>query len=119
VSQYGDGDYPSVHVETTPRARKTYVCRACHEPIKPGQRYHRSFFVWEGIPDTTRRCERCQAIYTHLSARIRAEGDGEEFCDDDLNCGHSYEERWEEPPPAEIAALAFWLPGDPLPKETQ
>lgn len=65
-----------------------------------------------------RRCPRCQVIYLHLEGRIRAEGDYDQFCDESLNCGHEYEERWEEAPPEWLAALAFWLPGDPLPIPT-
>ena len=116
MSQYGDGDgCASVTDNEWRTARKDHTCSACREKIAPGQRYHRTFFVFDGEPYTFKRCERCQAIYEHLSARIRVEGETEEFCDDRLNCGHSYTDRWDEPPPDAIAALAFWRPGDPLP----
>jgi hypothetical protein len=115
MSQYGDGECPSVQDDEFRRARKPHKCSACGETVTPGRVYHRTFYVYEGDPNVTIRCERCQALYEHLSDKIAKEGDCEEFCDDALNCGHEYEERWEEPPPEAIAALAFWRPGDPLP----
>jgi uncharacterized C2H2 Zn-finger protein len=83
--------------------------------VAVGRKYHRTALLFDGNWETIVRCERCQAIYRHLSDRMAKEGDCDEFCDDHLNCGHGYQERWEEPPPEAIAALAFWLPGDPLP----
>jgi hypothetical protein len=115
VSQYGDGDYCSVWEDRWVTARKEHVCFACAEAIVKGQRYHVTFSVYDGRADTTKRCARCQAIFEHLSGRMKEHGDEEEFCDAELKCGHEYEERWNEPPPEHIAALAFWLPGDPLP----
>lgn len=116
MSQYGDGDYCDLVKERTQVARKPHKCAACHETIQPGQKYTYIFSRFYGANYITKRCERCQAIYDHLSERIANEGDCEEFCDAELNCGHPYEERWDEPPPEHIAALAFWLPGDPLPE---
>lgn len=115
MSQYGDGDPAAVYETEWRKARKEHTCDACSESIRPGARYLRTFVVHDGNAYSIRRCERCQAIHAHLSARIRAEGDSEEFCDDELNCGHDYRDRWDEEPPEEIAALAFWRPGDPLP----
>ena len=117
MSEYGDGDYCSVWSETDPKARKEHVCDACHETIAPGRKYHRTFSIFEGTPNTNVRCERCQAIFVHLTERMRTEGDREEYCNPELACGHEYKERWDEPPPDHIAALAFWLPGDPLPEK--
>lgn len=114
MSEYGDG-YAEVFDESWRKARKAHTCHACHEVIAPGRKYHRTFCVFDGSADHNIRCERCQAIYEHLSERMRAAGDCEEYCNWELNCGHEYEERWHEDPPPEIAALAFWLPGDPLP----
>jgi hypothetical protein len=123
VSLYGDDDGPAVDVydTTTRKARKPHKCHACGETVRPGDTYTRVFVVWDGSTDVTKRCARCQAIYVHLAARIRRESyDGEyEQCADALNCGHEYKERWGEPPPEVIAALAFWLPGDPIPNEAK
>lgn len=116
MSQYGDGDCASVYDEETRKARKPHKCGACREAIPPGQVYHRTFIVFDGEPEVFLRCARCQVIYEHLSKRIRDEGAYEEFCDLRLNCGHTYEDRWQEAPPAWLAALAFWRPGDPLPE---
>lgn len=116
MSQYGDGDSCSVFEESWRTAKKDHKCSACREVIRPGQRYHYTFSVFDGDSDVNKRCERCQIIFAHLSARIRKEGDAEEFCDAALNCGHTYVERWEEAPPEWLAALAFWRPGDPLPE---
>jgi hypothetical protein len=117
MSQYGDGDYCSVFENRwITSARKAHTCNACGESIHGGHRYHVTFSVFDGEPNTTKRCERCQAIYEHLSARMRTEGEPEEYCDPALHCGHTYEENWDEPPPEHIAALAFWRPGDPSPR---
>ena len=115
MSQYGDGDCCSVSDHSVRTARKIHHCQACGEDVRPGDKYARVFFVFDGDAHTVKRCERCEAIFTHLSARMRREGEMEEYCDERLACGHEYKERWEEEPPPEIAALAFWLPGEPLP----
>lgn len=116
MSQFGDGDCASVASTEWRTARKEHRCHACREKIRPGQKYHYTFVVFDGAPDVTKRCERCQAIFAHLNERICKEGDTEEFCDDSLNCGHTYQQRWDEPPPEWLAALALWRPGDPLPE---
>ena len=111
------GDEPVAVSHTSWRnARKAWTCSACKEPIEVGQKYRYVCFLFDGRWYTFRRCERCQAIYAHLAERMDVEGNGEEFCADALDCGHTYEDRWDEEPPAHIAALAFWRPGDPLPE---
>lgn len=113
MSEYGEGDYCDVWQERVHTARKEHMCAACHETIRPGDTYHRTFSVFDGNPDTVIRCARCQTIFEHLSTRIQDEGErGEEYCNPTLNCGHEYTERWNEEPPPEIAALAFALPGE-------
>ena len=117
MSEYSDGEYAAVSASEWRTAKIPHECHACHTNVRPGDRYHRDFWICDGQPDYCVRCERCQKIYEHLSARIRNESlsGGEEYCNPELNCGHEYEERWGEPPPEWLAALAFWLPGDPLP----
>jgi RNase P subunit RPR2 len=117
MSQYGDGDVAEAYRVTHHVARKEQRCCACSETIAPGHKYVRTFFVWEGEPYVFKRCARCDLIHQHLSDRIATEGESGEFCDEELHCGHDYEERWEEPPPEWLAALAFWRPGDPLPEK--
>ena len=98
MSQYGDE--PCTHYEMRERvARKEHVCCACGEKIIPGMKYGYVFLIHDGDTYTYKRCPRCQMIFVHLSAKIRGEGDYEEFCDERLNCGHGYEENWDEPPP--------------------
>jgi hypothetical protein len=120
VSDYYDEDGEVIvrsakEWRTSRRARK---CHACKEPIAVGARYHRTAYLFGGSWEVTARCERCQAIYEYLDAKIRFQPNGPdlEHCNERLNCGHEYRERWGEDPPPEIAALAFWLPGDPLPQ---
>jgi hypothetical protein len=115
MSQYGDGEYTEVYREQWRKARKPRKCHACHETITPGSRYHYTFVIFDGDTDDNVRCERCQAIFEHLSSRIRDAGDHDEYCHWELGCGDTYKERWDEEPPPEIAALAFWRPGDKLP----
>ena len=114
MSEYYDenGEPCSVWADRWKTARKEHVCHACRIKIEPGHRYHVTFSVHDGNPDTTKRCARCQAIFEHLSERLRKDGDGMEYCNETLSCGHEYTERWGEEPPPEIAALAFWLPQD-------
>jgi len=107
-----DGEPVDVYRVKQVIARKTHQCDACLEPtIIPGKLYTSIGVVWEGTAETIKRCPRCQTIYEHLR-KLCPRG---EVPDDRLNCGHEYQERWEVEPPEDIAALAFWLPGDMLP----
>jgi hypothetical protein len=115
VSTFGDEPVAVSHTSWR-NARKAWTCSACKEPIEVGQKYRYVCFLFDGHWYTFRRCERCQAIYAHLAERMDVEGNGEEFCADALDCGHTYEDRWDEAPPEWLAALAFWRPGDPLPE---
>lgn len=94
--------------ERRPVARKPHKCHACGETIRSGDRYARVFFVWEGEPDTVKRCMRCEKIHAHLVDR----GNGDTYPAERLDCGESYQDHWGEDPPDEIAALAFALPGE-------
>ena len=112
MSEYSDGETCAVSSDEWRTARKAHRCDACRTNVRVGDRYHRTFYVFDGSPGVVVRCERCQVIYEHLSSKMT----DEEFCNSELNCGHTYEERWEEPPPEWLAALAFWIPGEPLPQ---
>ena len=70
MSQYGDGDYCSVWKDRWVTARKEHTCTACAETILPGHRYHVTFYIFDGEPHTTKRCERCETIFEHLSGRM-------------------------------------------------
>lgn len=94
-------------------ARKQHDCCACEIPIEPGQRYTVVSTGWEGRIEEWKRCARCQFLHEQLRQVCSAVGD---WPDEDLNCGHTFEERWERKPPEWLAALAFWSPGEPLPQ---
>lgn len=104
MSQWvGDGDPATLYREPRVRARKEHICGACRETIAPGHVYVREVTIFEGTADTVKRCLRCQAIHEHLRTLM----DFEEWPDPWLACGHEYEELHGEPPPPEIAELAF------------
>jgi hypothetical protein len=85
------------------RARKQHKCSACHEPILRGDRYYYHASLFDGDMDVVKQCARCRAMYDHLLDI----GDSCEFPDMRLDCGHDYEEAHGEPPPENVAALAF------------
>lgn len=93
-------------------ARKPHDCCACEIPIVPGDIYYAISAQWEGRVEGWKRCARCQFVHEQLRDICQADGS---WPDEELNCGHTFEERWEREPPAWLAALAFWKPGDPLP----
>lgn len=101
----GYNEFESV---TRPRARKQHECCACELPIRTGDVYERIAFKWEGEFECLTRCLRCCAIAKHLHTLMDG-GEGVAYA---LDCGHEYEERWEVPPPPEIARLAFMLPDE-------
>lgn len=115
MSQSCDGRN-DIFEQYTRKARKPHRCDACFtESIRPGDTYTREDALFDGQWSHTVRCSRCQLIFEHLVGMCREHGDGDEWPDPQLDCGHEYRERWEVDPPAWLAALAFWVPGDPLP----
>lgn len=98
----------AVYDEQNPTARKEHVCCACSEVIRKGHSYYRVSVVFDGGAETFKRCSRCQVIHKHL----RDVGDGDGWPDENLNCGSGYEDEHGGPPPDNIAALAFALPGE-------
>lgn len=103
-----DGTCP-IWEERELTARKAHACMACRQAISPGHRYHRVDSMFEGHWDHWVHCLRCWAIYDAIRARLPPY---EPICiDPRLNCG----ELWADPPP-EVAALAFLLPGEPVPE---
>lgn len=106
MSYLCEGSY-DVYDERLVRARKAHACSACAETIDRGQSYARVGMVWEGVARSLKRCARCQRLHEHL----RELGDADVWPDERLRCGLRYEDEWGAVPD-EIAALAFWLPGD-------
>lgn len=96
-------EYYAVHRNKRVRARKPHACDACGDVIAAGHLYNRVFWVFDGRAETIARCLRCEAIHAHL--RVKCGWDM--YPAERLDCGESYEDHWGDPPPAEIAALAF------------
>lgn len=92
------------------RSRKDRFCDACNEPIRRGDLYHTTRVLFEGSWDWdyADRCARCEAMFRVLSPLM---GD-EQMCDWKLNCGHTWEDNFDDPPPVAIQALAFLTPAE-------
>ena len=54
-----DGDSPSVFRQSVHRARKTHQCSDCRDEILQGERYRKSWGIWEGGHETFKTCARC------------------------------------------------------------
>lgn len=99
---------PKAYQVSMRRARKAHRCSACEETIPRGHVYSYTFGVWDGNPDAIKRCLKCEAIYEHLL----------DVCDSDeppacyLDCGHSYEDVHDEPPPDWLVGVAMSTPGE-------
>lgn len=101
-----DGEYPEVSNAEIRRARLPHKCCACQEEIRPGDWHHYTFYIFEGIANEDRRCLRCEAIYRVLLEKLR----GDPECEAPapyLDCGHTWQQRYGEEPPPEVARLAF------------
>jgi hypothetical protein len=90
------------------RARKAHCCTACDRTIQPGERYRKIVGKWDGYFGESRLCRVCAEIFDVLMDRA-GPGDAVAF---DLDCGQSWEDVFREPPPDDVAALAFALPLD-------
>lgn len=106
-----DDEPAAVWSETHVRARKAHRCSACSEEILAGHGYVRHVIINEvgDRPTVIKRCSRCEAIYRHLRS---IESDYLDQPDPRLDCGHTYDEIHGKPPPDDVAALAFALPGE-------
>lgn len=104
-----DGDDFRVAVKRT--ARTVHTCYACSETIRPGDRYNVFRSLYDGYWTTLKHCARCWAM-----VKILCNADfGSGTVVLSLDCGDTWEDASGSPPPDDVAALAFWLPGDPLP----
>jgi hypothetical protein len=108
-----DGYSNDVETESYHKARKEHVCCACGETIRKGDRYRKTFVVFEGDVDTYKHCLRCATLMDAISKRIRdGERNYEEAVAWELDCGHTWQENFDEEPPEEIARLAFLTPDE-------
>lgn len=106
MSGYVDGP-AAVYDEACRKARKEHTCCACEETIRPGDYYHLTTVINDGLVVRYKRCVRCQRIHVHLRELGDYDCDGGVWPDEELSCGQDYEQHWGKPPPTEIAALAF------------
>jgi hypothetical protein len=113
MSHYADETY-EVYNERIVRARKPRHCCACYGVISPRTQYTRVATIYDGRVTTYTRCAPCQRTHEHLRDLGR---ESDRWPDERLACGREYEDEWDEPPPADIASLAFALPGDELPQD--
>jgi hypothetical protein len=104
-------EYYDVYEERRRVARKAHECDACDLPVRPGDLYYAISIVWDGSAETVKRCARCQLMHEHL----RGLAPNEMWPSEKLDCGEEYSDHWGHEPPEWVAALAFWMPGDPLP----
>lgn len=105
--------YNEFETATWPKARKQHDCCACELPIRVGDIYERIAFKWEGQVECLKRCLRCSAIASALHEKQRhSDSFDHEGIAYALDCGHEWEENFGEPPPPEIARLAFMLPDE-------
>jgi len=103
-----------VESSTTQRARKEHRCCACRETIRVGDLYRRTFVVYEREPETFKHCLRCTAMF---DAIIRAQrGADLDYWERGvawrLDCGHDWQEMFDDDPPPEVARLAFLTPDE-------
>jgi hypothetical protein len=61
-----EGDQPEFHSEEWRKARKTYQCIECRNPIQRGDRYECFSGKWERRMHTYRTCAACQDIRQSL-----------------------------------------------------
>jgi len=109
LSHEVDEAYDLYH-KTRRKARKEHRCCACGETILSGHVYVYVGLVWEGRGENYKRCLRCDTIFDAIVARQQAasrHGYADQWPDEDLNCGHTWRENFEEDPPEEVARLAF------------
>lgn len=86
-----DYDRPKVYTQHHRTARKPHPCSECGRHIQPGERYLRTFGVWDGKADTFLTCPGCELAldwlmtacsgYMHgdIYDELRDHFDGDEF----------------------------------------
>lgn len=66
ISGSYDGDLPEFLTEAIVKARKSYKCCECGDPIAIGALYERVVGKWDGELSTYRTCLPCQEIRRNL-----------------------------------------------------
>lgn len=111
------GERPEVWNEKANRARIAHKCSACSETIRPGDLYHYTFYIFDGVSNTTRRCARCETLYRalvklHAKEQPEVEDVTEPGVHPELECGHTFEQVFKREPPPQLARLAFMTPDE-------
>lgn len=96
-----DGELVSAYRSYWRKARKEHKCIACCETILKGNFYRYSSGVFDGTGFSEKHCARCWAIIEAIRAQ------GVYVIDPLLDCGQIWDDVFEEPPPDNVAALAF------------
>lgn len=65
---YGEG--PSLLDEKTVTAKKAHKCSECRGAILPGERYLKTWGIWEGEAHTFKRCEDCAELMKWAEAHV-------------------------------------------------
>lgn len=108
MSMSVDGN-SDVYVEHQVKARKAHECDCCDLGVRAGDLYWRIRKIYEGNVESYKRCLRCQTIHVFLRGVVNL---GDEWPDERLACGHEFTELHGEPPPPDIARLAFLTPDE-------
>ena len=102
-----------VHREDRRHAAKEHVCDGCSEAIRRGDLYINSATLYDGRWVSWKHCVRCDAIFKAIAAT----SEQTLAIDPHLNCGETFDSLFGSTP-EHVAALAFWLPGEPIPEVT-
>ena len=110
MCELADG-HCDIHRNDLRKAIKDHKCFACDEPIRKGDKYYNGASLFDGSWTWWKRCQRCEAMFDHI------QGETEDLLaiDARLACGETWESVFGCKPPEHVAALAFWLPGEPIP----
>lgn len=63
-------EIPTVCNQTTPIAKKEHKCFECRGVIEPGEKYHRTWGVWNGEVSKFKTCDDCETL-RHLMGKDR------------------------------------------------
>ena len=110
-----DADLCPVWKEHDRTARKPHTCLGCRETIRPQDSYRETRSLYDGSWSTMKHCRRCDALFKALAEQTRdAYGYHVVAIDPTFGCGETWQGNFGLVPP-EVQALAFMLPGEPVP----
>jgi hypothetical protein len=62
----GESELPTMFRQTWHVARKEHKCCECRDTIKIGERYERSFGVWDGDAQEFKTCSSCVEVRSEV-----------------------------------------------------